>query len=126
MDSGTPTTLHSLYAVSRPPTVGLYTALLVVPLAVGIADVGLNAVVVVTALLVLALLVAFWRGSRVAWCLLLALEIAALISAPFPSPNLWALLANVAGLAILLMPQTREYVWHPAPRRRQRASHRNA
>lgn len=84
---------------------------MVVSLSVGLATAEVSALLAISVLLLAALLAGLWRGNRFAWCTLLALEVSIVVSHPFDPPAWWAVLANLAGLALLLVPQTRRYVW---------------
>ena len=96
----------------RPPhTIAAYVVLFAVPLCVAIAAGEISAMLIVAALLLAALLVGLWRGSRFAWGALLALEVSALVSAAFDPSDWWWLVANVAGLVLLLVSPTRRHVW---------------
>lgn len=50
------------------------------------------------------------HASRIAWVLLLLLELSVLLTIPFDPPPSWIVLVNVVALALLLAAPTRRYV----------------
>ncbi len=96
----------------RPPTTLLvYLALWATILVPALVVASENGVVVATVAIASLLLVALlWRGSRVAWVLLLVLELSVLLSIPFDPTPWWVVLRNVVALALLVARPTRRYV----------------
>lgn len=92
-----------------PATVIVYvakwTAILIAALAVGPID----ALAIAALIAIPVLLVALWRGKRVAWALALFLEAAILLSTPVTTPPVWVPALTVAALALLLAPATRRF-----------------
>ena len=95
-----------------PPTVLLYLAQWAVTLVLALVVAADNATVVVTVIVLAIPLLWLWRGSRVAWMVLVALQVAVLIGAPFDPPPWWALLLNILALGLLLAAPTRRHVRH--------------
>ncbi len=96
----------------RPPTTLLvYLALSATALVPALVVASENGVVVATVAIASLLLVALlWRRSRVAWVLLLLLELSVLLSIPFDPTPWWVVLRNVVALALLVARPTRRYV----------------
>ncbi len=95
----------------RPPTTLLvYLAIWATILVPALVVASENGVVVATVAIASLLLLALWRGSRVAWILLLLLELSVVLSIPFDPRPWWIVLLNVVALALLLARRTRRYV----------------
>lgn len=60
------------------------------------------------------------RGGRVIWCLSVAGEVITVIGVAW-GESVWAVGVAAAGLALLLAPASRSYVWQETPLRRSRA-----
>jgi hypothetical protein len=109
--------------VRAPLTLRLYAVTLLVPFVVGAAtgDLWVAPVAWVTFVIVLGLLWALLRGSRVAWVLFVALEASVWISTPFDPAPWWTLVIAAIGLVCLFAPPSRRFVWqHPKHSARRR------
>jgi hypothetical protein len=96
-----------------PGTVLLYVAKWAV-IAVATLVAAADNPTVVAAMLVLAVALAgLWRGSRLAWSLLVVLEVVALASVPFAGSPLWVFPLSVLALILLVVAPTRAHCDEP-------------
>ena len=93
-----------------PPAVIAYVAKWSAILAVAAITAFDDATVIVAAALIALLLVGLWTGRRVAWALLLVVELAILVGFAVDPSEWWVLPLSLAGLALILWPSTRRWV----------------
>jgi hypothetical protein len=99
-----------------PIPLRLYAAIWLATVAVGavVHRTWEHPVVLVVYAVLGTILVFLLRGSRVVWSLLVISDAAALVTGPFGAMPALAIASAAAGLACLLWPTTRRYVWRRA------------
>jgi len=105
--------------VSRPRAIQLYALLAAIGPVIAVVRGGGNAVLVVPAIALIALLTfGVWVGNTAAWWVAVVVQIVVLL--PFASYGpLWTIALNLIALTLLLLPSARAFVFGPAARARR-------
>ena len=97
--------------MQAPPwTIIVYVAKWVTIVVAGLIMASDNLVLVSVAVILAVALVGLLRGNRVAWVLLIVLEVGAVGSTPFDDSPWWVLPLSVVALALLIARPTRAHL----------------